>query len=75
MEFSKEEISNLVFNNPDYIESWWKDIDGSHEISTPKLREKYKAQLRLLYDNVSQDFKKKGTNKFIFRKKFKSWLA
>lgn len=75
MEFSKEEISNLVFNNPDYIESWWKDIDGSHEISTPKLREKYKAQLRLLYDNVPQDFKKKGTNKFIFRKKFKSWLA
>lgn len=75
MQFSKEEISNLIFDNPDYIESWWKDIDGSHEISTPKLREKYKAQLRLLYDNVPQDFKKKGTNKFIFRKNFKSWLA
>lgn len=75
MQFSKEEISNLIFDNPDYVESWWKDIDGSHEISTPKLREKYKAQLRLLYDNVPQDFKKKGTNKFIFRKNFKSWLA
>lgn len=75
MQFSKEEISNLIFDNPDYIESWWKDIDGRHEISTPKLREKYKAQLRLLYDNVPQDFKKKGANKFIFRKNFKSWLA
>lgn len=75
MQFSKEEISNLIFDNPDYIESWWKDIDGRHEISTPKLREKYKAQLRLLYDNVPQDFKKKGTNKFIFLKKFKSWLV
>ena len=75
MQFSKEEISNLIFDNPDYIELWWKDIDGRHEISTPELREKYKVQLRLLYDNVPQDFKKKGTNKFIFLKKFKSWLV
>lgn len=75
MRFSKEEISNLIFDDPDYIESWCEDINGRREVSTPKLREKYKAQFRLLYDNVPPDFKKKGTNKFVFLKKFKTWLA
>lgn len=75
MRFSKEEISNLIFDDPDYIESWCEDINGRREVSTPKLREKYKAQFKLLYDNVPPDFKKKGTNKFVFLKKFKTWLA
>lgn len=75
MRFSKEEISNLIFDDPDYIETWYENINGRNEVSTPELRNKYREQFELLYDNVPQDFKKKGTNKFIFLKKFKSWLA
>lgn len=73
--FSTKDISELVFNDDNYIDTWIKDVDGSHEISTPNLREKYNEQLHLLYDNVPQSFKKKGTSKFIFLTKFRKWLV
>ncbi len=72
--FSTMEISKLVFDDNHYIDTWIEDIDGSHEISTPDLREKYSRQLHLLFDNIPQIFKKKATEKFVLRIKFKDWF-
>lgn len=71
-QFTKQEISELVFSDPDFIDSW--SIDGKKETVTPEQKEKYQEELNLLYENVPQEFKKKGTKRYIFLKKFDDWF-
>lgn len=71
-QFTKQEISELVFSDPDFIDSW--SIDGKKEVVTPEQKEKYQKELNLLYENVPQEFKKKGTKRYIFLKKFDDWF-
>ena len=70
--FSREEVSQFIFNTPIFIKTWV--FDGKHEVVNKELIDEYKDQFNLLYNNIPQSFKKKGTNKFIFLKKFKLWL-
>ena len=70
--FSREEVSQFIFNDPIFIKTWI--FDGRHEAVNKELIDEYKDQFNLLYNNIPQSFKKKGTNKFIFLKKFKLWL-
>lgn len=71
-QFTKQEISELIFADPDFIDSW--SIDGKKEVVTPEQKEKYQNELQLLYENVPQEFKKKGTKRYIFLKKFDDWF-
>ncbi|WP_180707334.1 hypothetical protein, partial [Lactobacillus crispatus] len=71
-QFTKQEISKMLFNDSDFIDSW--KIDGKHQVSNQELRKEYGAELRQLYDAVPQTFKKKRTQKYIFLKSFDNWF-
>lgn len=70
--FTKIEISKFLFGDSEFVKSWV--VNGQDEITTLELINKYKAGLQLLFNNLPQSFKKRGTHKFILRKKFNIWL-
>lgn len=71
-QFTKQEISKLIFDDTNFIDSWL--IDGRSEATTSELNEKYHRQLKQLYDIVPSTFKKRGSKGFIFLKNFNKWF-
>lgn len=73
-QFTKSEISTFLFDDKEFIGTW--RINGHSEISSNKeLLKKYSNGLKMLYDELPANFKKKGTkNKIILRKQFDDWF-